>query len=355
LAKTAKKKGERMVVIDLNKREKEILRSLIHSYLMNAEAVSSKSLVQHFKLGISSATVRNIFAGLEEKGYIKQPYTSAGRVPSDIGYRFYVDNLMDLRRLTKKEEERIDREYFSKKREFKFIMQQTSLALSKLTNYTGIVSFPVLKQSSLKEVKLVKLDEYRMVVIAVFFNGMVKDKIVNLDMFIEDNDVEIIKTCLNLYVKGKAVEDIKSVLFIQDAFVNSQKCFEIFIEIIESGIFDFDENEMHFEGWRNLVEYPEFKDYEKLSRFLSVLDGKTKLNDIVKDSLTRDGVNIYIGKDEKGLEDCSVITASYNVGGEKSGVIGVIGPKRMMYGRAVSSVEYLSKQVSKYLTGLFRR
>ncbi len=329
---------------NLNNREKEILKAVIHSYLLSAEAVSSKFLVDNFRLNVSSATVRNIMAELERKGFIKQPHTSAGRVPTDDGYRFYVNKLMELRALTKLEEERITKEYFSKKRELDFIMHQTSRALSSLTNYTGLVSLPAVKREQLNEIKLVQLDTFRIMVIAVFSTGVIKNKIVTLNVNLSLEELKILTISLNMFFKDSEISFLEKSL--------NKKIYSLLIQLSELDIFAISgENvrDIYMEGKSNFASYPEFKNYEKLSKFLRLLDEKGEINKIIESSLSDQGVSIYIGKEDSGIEDCSIVTAPYQIAGENAGVLGVIGPKRMMYSKVVSAVDYLAKSVSRLL------
>ncbi len=342
---------------NLNQREKEILKAIIHSYLITAETVSSKILVNNFTLNISSATVRTIMAGLEKKGFITQPHTSAGRIPTNQGYRFYVSRLMSLRKLTQLEQQRIEKEYFSKKQEIDFILHQTSKALSSLTNYTGLVTLPETKRNTLKEIKIVKLDNFRILIIAIYKTGIVRDKIINLTNLITENEVNALTACMNLSLQGENAEIIKKVLNAQKNLISPNKVYALFKELNKLDILNpgREKNKNIFlEGRGNMANYPEFKNYERLSHFLKLLDEKTELKNILEHSLNDDKVNVYIGKEDHGIEECSVVTAPYKIGDEKVGVLGVIGPKRMMYSKAISAVEYLSNSVSKCLNSIFK-
>jgi len=343
---------------DLNLRERDVLKAIIHAYLMTAEPVSSKIVVDNFDFKVSSATIRNIMAELEGKGYIEQLHTSGGRVPTDNGYRFYVAKLMQLRRLSKAEESRIEKEYYLKKREINFIMQHTSKVLSTLTNYTGMITSPIVKTQSLAEIKLVKIDDFRFVVIAIFNTGVVQDSIISVSEMISEREMVFLAASLTVYVKNnKDINEVKKFITSNDDGYVAKKIFTVFSEIINLDIFEGKAGaieEIYFEGSSNLASYPEFRNYEKLSDFLRLLDEKIELRDILNENLKEDGVNIYIGKQEKGIENCSIVTSPYKIGEEKVGVLGIIGPKRMGYSKVVSAVEYLASTVSTYLTQVFK-
>lgn len=327
-----------MLLKELNDREKDILKSLIQAHILTAEPVASKILVKSYNLGVSSSTIRNVMSRLEEKGFIRQIHTSSGRVPTDIGYRFYVNHLMKLKRLSKDEEKHIERDYLRKKQEVDAVIQETAKVLAALTECTSMVSIPLLCKDNVRRIKLVCVDEKRVMVIALFENGMVREQLIFLEVPEEDKDLLVLSTIVTRTLQGEDVE------------VDDQIGLKSLVkEISELDILEV-QDDLVIGGRRNLAAFPEFCNYERLSHLMNMLDEKTELIHLLKDSLRQDEVNIYIGEDSKGLADYSIITANYRMGSRLAGSLGVIGPKRMRYAQVVSVVEGVAMSLSRCLS-----
>ena len=327
-----------MLLKELTDREKNILRSLIQAHILTAEPVSSKILVKSYNLGVSSATIRNVMSRLEEKGFIRQIHTSSGRIPTDVGYRFYVNHLMKSQRLSNDPKEHIERDYLRKKQEVDMVIQETAKALAALTECTSMVSIPLVCKDNVRRIKLVCVDEKRVMVIALFENGMVREQLISLAFPEDDKDLFVLSTIVTRTLQGQAVEvydDIGLKLLVKEI---SQ------LDILEV------QDDLVIGGRRNLSAFPEFCNYERLSHLMTMLDEKTELIRLLKDSLRRDEVNIYIGEDSKGLADYSIITANYRIGSCLAGSLGVIGPKRMRYAHVVSVVEGVAMSLSRCLS-----
>lgn len=338
----------------LTAREKDILRAVIHSYIMSGEPVASKGLVSNFNLGVSSATVRNVLSSLEKKGCIRQLHTSSGRVPTDDGYRVYVNSLMNLRRLTHEEEQRIEKEYFQKRRELRFIMDQTSKALSTLTECTGLIQLPKSTTSTLKEVKVLRVDEFRVIVLALFQTGVVKEKIIFLNNFFHDQELELLNSAVNMRVRGEKEANIQNLLLNQGSQVMPQKVWEHVQIIAGLDILTQSQDDILLNGQSNIASHPEFCNYEKLARFMGFVENKSQLRQMLESRTGAEGASVMIGDSELGAEDYSVVAAKYHIGDEVAGHLGVIGPKRMKYSRVVSTVEAVSSSLSRYLTKFFK-
>ncbi len=325
------------MLVSLTQREQDTLNLIIQAYIMTAEPVASRILVQSFNVRLSSATIRNVMSCLEQKGYIRQLHTSSGRVPTDEGYRFYVEYLLPEKKMTREEEERIDRKYFFKKREVESVMNQAARALASSNECTAIVSMPLLYEDNIQRVKMVRIDQRRVMVIVLFSNGMVRQKIVKLAFPESDQDLASLANLLMYRLRGETLDAM--------ADLATQALTD---ELVKLDIFHVSED-LVIQGWENLTKYPEFCHYHILSNFIRMLDEKTELLRLLRDSLRRDKVNIYIGEQGPGFDDYSIVTANYGSDQRGSGSLGVIGPKRMRYDRVIAHVEGVADSVSRAL------
>ena len=339
----------------IDDRKRRILQAIIDDYIDTAEPVGSRTIVKKCDLGLSPATIRNEMADLEDMGFLKLPHTSAGRVPSLSGYRFYVDELMTQYSLTLEElnmlrstmEQKID--YMEK------IIAKTSEVLSFLTNYTAVISAPVLTAGSLKQLRLISIDAFRVLAVVITNQGMVKDKKIQLTIPLNPEKVSELEAMFN--------ENFTNVNFSQITLDNlynlAEKTgfsIEVLLPVIEfmrDCVKAEQESDVFVNGTTNMLNFPEYADIERVKKFLNAVSNRTDvmrtMHEVQKEN---EGITIKIGSEMpgSGFEDCSIITSRYKIGDSMEGVIGLIGPTRMDYKKAVSVLKSTTDLLSKRMT-----
>jgi len=344
----------------LDERKQKVLRAIINDYISTAEPVGSRTISKKYELGVSPATIRNEMADLEELGYIEQPHTSAGRVPSVRGYRYYVDCLMKKKKLTKEEEKNILSGYKSKVRDISTVLHNTNIILSHITNYASMVMGPQFKKSNLRHVQLVPLDNNKALVVVVTGNGMVQNKIIDLPQTINDTDLMKISQVMNAKLQGLSLEDIKLTL-IKEIYFELSKHKHIFnaaMDLIQETLDLNNDEKVYLSGTLNMLNQPEFRDISKVKTLLSLLEQDQVLKELLTEGVgSEDSVAVKIGAEHKveGLESCSTITATYQVDGKVIGSVGIIGPTRMDYENAVSIVEFMTQHLSQMMKDFYGR
>lgn len=342
--------------MDLDERKRHILKALINDYIVTAEPVGSRTIAKRYDFGISSATIRNEMADLEDMGYLEQPHTSAGRVPSDKGYRAYVDHLMSTDRLTNGEVD-IIRKSICKitAGEIEKIIKETSKVLSLLTNYTAIVMAPQTQKSFVKYIQLVPMDNTHVMAVVVTNFGIVRNNNITLSKPITSEKLITINNILNDKLKGLTVEEI-NLGIISDVQRNVNGYNEILNEIIPI-LYDslkyIDNSEVYLEGSSNIFNYPEYNEIEKAKSFFTILDRKDFLCKLL--SCNMDDIKISIGHENEydEISDCSLITTTYKIGDNVVGSIGIIGPTRMYYSKVTAVLEYFTSYLNDVLTNFY--
>lgn len=332
----------------LTERQKLILHAIVDGYIRSAEPVGSRAISKRANIGYSAATIRNEMADLEEMGYLEQPHTSAGRIPSQSGYRYYVDHLVQVGLLSSYELDVI-RVFFAERiNQTEQIIQQVSTILSNLTNYTSIVLGPEIFKNTLKHIQLVPLTHETAVAIIVTNTGHVENKTVSIPQGLPMSQIEKFVNILNAKLKGVPLLHLKSRLYneiAEELSLHINK-YEKFLHMLE-GILDNDAEEKVFHsGVTNMLNQPEFKDVEKVRTLLDLFDGPNILAKILSES--EEGIQVKIGAENaiEAINNCSLITATYMIEGQSIGTIGILGPTRMEYGRVINILDYLSKDLS---------
>jgi len=343
--------------MDINRfveRKNKILQAVICHYVRTARPVASRMIVKDYDFPFSSATARNVLAELEEEGYLTHPYTSAGRVPTDKGYRFYVDGLMEVPRLTEEEERRIEREYGNKKKGLEEIMRQTSKMLSLFSHYAGFILSPMLDRSPLKHVELVRIGDKRVLVVLVTEAGLVKDRTIELNYDLKESQVYKISSLLNNKLSGLPLSEIREKMneIIEQEYSKYLHLLKI-AKGVMSQAFAPGESEIYLEGSANILasvqEYA--NDYAGMSSIFRAIEEKRIILDIVKRLAKSDGVRVIIGKENlyPEMEHLSVVSSTYKSGNSVAGVLGIIGPKRMEYPRMVALVDFVANLINNIL------
>lgn len=348
-----------MDVTALNKRRNNILDDLISLHVESAKPVSSKLIKQKYNLSISSATIRNIMSELEDLGYINQPHTSSGRIPTDKGYRFYIDSLMREEILKPEEKQNVRKNYKLFLRHIEDVIDKTSEFLSTMSYEAGINLFFDFKESLLKCIDLVGVSQDKVLMTMVTDSGIVKNYLLALDEAVSLDELHRISNFLNVNFQDMSLAGIKSKLvdFLEEDETSisqlAQKALKIFDTLDSDNIFE-DEYEIHQDGTSYILKKPEFKDIDKLRNVLDFLEDKSMMAEILKSNLDTSlkEVKISIGNENKfkGIKECSLITSKYSVGDRVVGVLGLLGPTRMDYARIIPLVKYVSGVLSEILT-----
>lgn len=340
----------------LTERQKMILTAIVDDYIRSAEPVGSRSISKRGIVGYSPATIRNEMSDLEEMGYLEQPHTSAGRIPSQSGYRYYVDNLIQLGFISNEELGMI-RTFFAEKINMtEQIVQQVAMILSNLTNYTSIVLGPEVFNATLRHIQLIPLNQETAVAIIVTNTGHVENRTVSIPPKLPMSQLEVLVNILNAKLKGVPLLQLRSKLYTEIAselrlHVNKyEEILHVLEDLLES---DHDEKVYH-SGMTNMLNQPEFKDVEKVRTIFDLFDQSHELAKLLSNS--QEGIQVKIGAENhmEAMSHCSLITATYMIEGQSIGTIGVLGPTRMDYGRVINILDYLSKDLSLIYAKLYK-
>lgn len=346
---------------ELSERKQKILRAVIDEYLCTAEPVGSRVISKKNVPGLSSATIRNEMADLESMGFLLQPHTSAGRIPSDSGYRFYVNSLMERYRVGVEAVERLSAALEEKANRLEHIIRKAGMITSALTDYITVFTAPEADCSKIKKLDLVSLGNGNVMLIIVTQAGVVKNRMIplGLDESITQKLAKIINGRLaGLTASEITFDDVNKIHEETASKLNIEpkvliKIMNFVYEAIES----FDETHVYVENTKSLLKYPEYNNPEKVRSMMEFLEDEKKLKRLIGSSETgKDGVQIKIGGENEfeELKECSLITVDYSLDSEKSaGKIGVIGPKRMDYAKVVANLDCISSHIDKILYKLY--
>ena len=341
----------------MDERKQRILMAIIRDYILTAEPVGSRTIARKYKLGVSPATIRNEMTDLEDMGLIEQPHTSSGRIPSDQGYRYYVDYLMENEKMTTEEEKYVFDEYDQKVKDVGQVIQRTGQLLSQLTNYTSLVLIPRISVSSFKYIQLVLMKPTQAMVLVVLDTGTVNHRMIEVAEDIAQPDLDIISKVLNAKLQGKNMESIKLSL-IKDIYLElsvHKQVLNLAMELMDQSLTVEKKDKIYLGGVFNILDQPEFHNIEKVKTLLSLLEQEQLLCELMSGD-TEEGVMVRIGGEinKEGIQGCSMVTSAYQMGGKTMGRIGIIGPTRMEYAKAVSVVEFLTKSLSEVLERMLR-
>lgn len=341
--------------MDLDERKVKILNAVIRNYLETGEPVGSRTISKYTDLNLSSATIRNEMSDLEELGYILQPHTSAGRIPSDKGYRFYVDHLMQ-----EKEREVTDMKQFviEKTEKMEQVLKQMAKLLANSTNYATLVSASSYNQTKIKFIQLTNVDEEHILAVIVMNNNMVKNQMVDVDCALDNETLLKLNLLLNSSLNGLALNEI-NLGMISKLKEQAGSHSTIVSDVLDALAQILNENEdlqIYTSGATNILKYPELSSAENATNLLSAFEEKDELLSLVTESLSdqenETGIQVYIGNETpvQTLKDCSVVTATYDLGDGVKGTIGIVGPKRMDYENVVDNLKNLKAQLDGIFT-----
>ncbi|MGD8189009.1 heat-inducible transcriptional repressor HrcA [Brevibacillus ginsengisoli] len=341
----------------LSERQRLILNAIVDNYIHSAEPVGSRTLSKREDVGFSSATIRNEMSDLEELGFLEQPHTSAGRVPSTKGYRFYVDNLMLPSNLNQVELTNLKSIFADRITRFEQVIEHTAAILSQMTNYTSIALGPEIFEHRLKHIQIIPINEQQAVAIIVTNTGRVENKVFNLPAEIGGSEIEKLVNILNSKLQDVPLWQLRQHLY-QEVAIEMRRHVEQYEEMlfmIEQTFSNEAADRVFMRGATKILNQPEFRDVEKVKDVLELLEQNDQLVNLFNHSDS--GLTIRIGQenDADAMKNCSIITTSYYLDGKPVGAIGILGPTRMEYGKVISVLDYLAQGLSHILTDQFKR
>ena len=335
--------------MQLDERKTKILQAIIRNYLETGEPVGSRTISKYTDLNLSSATIRNEMADLEEMGYILQPHTSAGRIPSDRGYRFYVDTMM----LDKEREvEEMKDLLVEKQDKMEVLLKQMVKMLAQNTNYATMISAPQSHHNKLKFIQLSRVDENQILAVIVVEGNIIKNNILSITEDVSDETLLKLNILLNTHLNGLCMEEINLGMITamkQQAGIHSEIVSEV-IDAVAEAIKADEDLEIYTSGANNIFRYPELADQKNASGLISTFEEKQLLSELVQETLVDEnntGIQVYIGDENalSSMKDCSVVTATYELEEGMKGTIGIIGPKRMDYEKVIRTLRTLKNQL----------
>lgn len=336
--------------MELNERKQKILEAIIRNYMETGEPVGSRTVSKYTDLNLSSATIRNEMSDLEEMGYILQPHTSAGRIPSDKAYRLYVDTI-----LQRKDEEVSEMKELmvEKADKIDLLLQQVAKLLAQNTNYTSMVTKPKYQHKRIKFIQLNQMSERQLLVIVVLDNNHVSNKFINLMTDADENVIAQMNFLMNTALTGLDFTEINMAIMqqIKEKAGEYGELASSILDCISEVMTEEDDSEIYTSGATNILKYPELSDKEKMTGLLSTFEEKQMLSAWANDEPPEDdkehGIQVYIGEESpvESMKDCSVVTATYRIKEGVYGEIGIVGPKRMDYEKVVGTLENCMQQL----------
>lgn len=342
--------------MSLSERKRKILKAVIDDYINYAEPVGSRHIAKKPDISLSSATIRNELADLEDLGYLVKTHTSSGRVPSDLGYRTYVDSLMKKYLVQMEDINNLKVQMQQKIKELDFYIKKVLDIASSHTNLTAVALTPDFRKGTIKNIELIMLDSFNIMLILVTDTSIVKSKHIRLKMQIDTDFLKSLKEQLNECIAGQTIEEISKISFeeLTNKLMGDHRAVVEILEFIYATINEINENELYLSGETNMLSLPEFKDVGKAKNFLELIHDKSKMKNIIVSNIKDDIMNVVIG-DESNLDDTkglSLVLSTYKITDEVYGAIGIIGPTRMDYEKAISSLEYIRKNLNEGLGGV---
>ena len=342
-------------MMELSERKLQILQTIIDEYLGTAEPVGSRAISKKNALGLSSATIRNEMADLEEMGFLIQPHTSAGRVPSDAAYRFYVNSMMKRYKIGIETIEKLQTSLEEKVHQLDHVIKKASLVTSALTDYTTFVTSPDFKTNQIKKCELISLGGGSSLLIIITVTGAVKNKILTLPL--TEESAKVLGDIINRTLSGLCACDItfEKIQSMQSEIESKlQLNPKILIKILDfvyEAIEELDNTEIYIENAKSILKYNNIENAQKMFTFL---DDKKNLRHLIENS-DNEKVNVKIGSeiDAEELKNCSLVTVNYSINNKPAGKLGVIGPKRMDYAKVIASLDYISSEIDRILYHMY--
>lgn len=336
----------------LDERKKRILKAIIKTYMETGEPVGSRTISKYTDLNVSSATIRNEMSDLTDLGYIIQPHTSAGRIPSDKGYRLYVDELMQEKEA---EIEELRTLMIEKTDKMEKVLKNVAKVLASNTNYATMISVPQYSGSKLKFIQLSRVNELQLIAVVVCEGNVVRNQIINLEEEMDDETILKLNLLLNTNLNGLPIQDINLGMIArlkEQAGIHSGVVATVLDAVAATIHVDEEDLEIYTSGTTNFFKYPELSDKSRASELISTFEEKRQLAELVRERMgdnENTGIQVYIGNELpiQHMRDCSVVTATYELGEGMHGTIGIVGPKRMDYENVVNSLKTLKVELDQ--------
>lgn len=335
--------------MELDERKKKILQAVIRNYLETGEPVGSRTISKYTDLNLSSATIRNEMADLEEMGYIIQPHTSAGRIPSDQGYRLYVDTMME-----DKEREVVEMQEMMVARQDKMetLLKQVARVLAQNTQYATMISAPHTRGNKLKFIQLSRVDAGQLLAVIVAEGNIIKNKLLQVNEILDDETLLKLNILLNTNLNGLSINEINLGMIAslkQQAGSHVSLVSEV-IDAVAEAIQAEEDLQVYTSGTNNIFRYPELADQQRASELINTFEEKQMLGELlhgISEDKENTGIQVYIGAETpvSSMRDCSVVTATYELGDGMKGTIGIVGPKRMDYDKVVNTLRTIQSQL----------
>ena len=337
----------------LTDRGQKILEAIIEEYIATAQPVGSKALTQNQGIKLSPASVRNVMAELEELGYLVSPHTSAGRIPTEKGYRFYVDTILRVSEMDRSQKDQIELHYRQQGLQMTDMLREASRTLSSISHYTGLVMIPRLKATIFRHIEFVKLSPRLILAVFVTQSGLVQNKLVEVDEELSPRELEKITNYLNQTMTGLSIQDVRTRIITemaQEKALYDQLMRRAFT-LSSAALVDESNGDVIIEGASRFLEQPEFSDLDCMKRIVQTFEQKSALVELLDRGLETKGVQVIIGSETEHTElsDCSLITAAYSGKRGTLGTLGVIGPNRMPYATIIPIVDYTASLISRLL------
>jgi len=341
----------------LNARMKEILKMIVEDYIQTAEPVGSRTVSKQLESSLSPATIRNIMADLEELGLLYQPHPSAGRIPTERGLRYYIDHLLDIRELSKEEQERIRSDYLHHQLEGKELFREACRILSSSSHYLAVVWAPRMGMLVLQHIKFVKLKKHLILAILISSTGWVQNRIIEMEEDLSQSELDHLSDYLNHLLTGLTLYEVREKLIEQMRIekYTYDRLLEQAIKLGERALGSFDETDVFIEGRTNILQQPEFGNISIMSDLFRAFEEKATMVKLLDKCLQPKGVQISIGSESEiqEMEVCSLVTSTYGCKGRVWGALGVIGPRRMNYSKIIPLVDYSAKLLSQILESYY--
>ncbi len=338
----------------MDERKMRILEAVTDDYISTAEPVGSRAIARRYNLGISPATIRNEMADLEESGYLEQPHTSAGRIPSQKGYRFYVDFIMKAKGISSEERQRIQHELEKKRREVDLLIEETAHILAQLSRYAAFVLSPMCKAGAFKRLELIPVDDRAVLVVLIVDPGLVKTHLVATARQLARSHLDSIASFLNSRLRNvplskmgsSLLRDVKAELDEYGTFLDAA------LDAVARSLEPSREEQVYTDGQMYILEQPEFRDVAKARAVLELLGEEDAVYELLASTVDARDLRVVIGRESAipGMSDCSMVSAPYEVCGVPMGALGVLGPTRMHYSRVVALVEIVAESLGDVLT-----
>ncbi|MDD3114457.1 MAG: heat-inducible transcriptional repressor HrcA [Anaerovibrio sp.] len=338
----------------LDERKRQILQAVVRDYISSAEPVGSRTLARKYDLGVSSATIRNEMADLEMLGYLEHIHTSSGRIPSSKGYRLYVDSLLPVQPVSDAEKAVIDKWYANKVQQVDQVFQETARIISRLTKNVSMVLAPQLSQAAFRCMQFLPLDDHRVIAVLMTDAGFVENRIMEMPSGAVFEDFQRMAAVINDCLTGHTLGAIQNGSLKRiEAEIGHNGLYESAMNLIDQALNSHRKERLYLGGTTDMLEQPEFHNVDKVKEILVMLEKDQLMKDILKAHLG-DGLTVSIGQENEysGIQDCSIITATYHLDGELLGSMAVLGPTRMEYGRTMTLLNYMNKNLTEVIKRL---